>query len=111
MEVLGATASADLSSPAMAASAQMLRSHCLMISLFLGAERGMLMILGFGGGWRGGRWIVDDTCHDLQFPEYRGDFRGLMCVIEGRAFDRSKPDGWVYQMIKLSKARRSLVRR
>ena len=109
MEVLGATASADLSSPAMAASAQMLRSHCLMISLFLGAERGMLMILGFGGGRRGGRWVVDDTCRDLQFLEYCCDFRGPMCVFEGRAVDRSKLGGWVYQMINLSNARRSLV--
>ncbi len=59
------------------------------------------MILGLGGGQRGERWIVDDTCRDLQFPEYRGDFRGPMFVFEGRAVDRRKLGGWVYQMIKL----------
>jgi hypothetical protein len=69
------------------------------------------MILGFGGGRRGGQWIVGDTCRNLQFLEYRGDFRGPMCVVEGRAFDRSKLGGLVYQMIKLSKVRRSLVQR
>ena len=35
------------------ADAQVLRSCRLVISLSLGAERGMLMILGFEGGWRG----------------------------------------------------------
>jgi hypothetical protein len=69
------------------------------------------MILGFGGGRRGGQWVVNDTCRDLQFPEYCSDFRVPMCVFEGRVVDRSKLGGWVYQMMKLSKARRSLVRR
>ncbi len=32
-----------------------------------------------------------------------------MVVVEGRTVDRIKLGGWVYQMIKLSKARRSLV--
>jgi hypothetical protein len=100
-----------LSSPATVTTARVSRSCRLVISLSLGVERSMSMILGFGGGRRGGQWIVDDTCRNLQFPEYCGDFRGSMCVVEGRDFDQSKLGGWVYQMIKLSKARRSLVRR
>jgi hypothetical protein len=82
-----------------------------VISLSLGAERGMMMILGFGGVQRVGRWVINNTCYDLQFPEYPGNCRGSMVVIEGRTVDRIKLGGWVYQMIKLSKARRSLVRR
>jgi hypothetical protein len=91
--VLDATAGAGLSSPATAASAQMLCSCCLMISLSLGAERGMMMILGFGGVQRVGRWVIDNTCHNLQYPEYPGNCRGPMVVIEGRTVDRIKLGG------------------
>jgi hypothetical protein len=34
-----------------------------------------------------------------------------MCVIEARVVDRIELGGWLYQMIELSKVRRSLIRR